>query len=143
MSTGITSRHFRAFVGSCRKFVPNKYESGPEVLIPSFHPENGERSELSTIDGRTIAIGKSLPRVASTDSPKLFVKVYVLGQPKCCARRIPIRTSRLRHLPRALRRYESFRAAKQSHGQRQIPDRPQGCNSLSIPRSHARRACPP
>src|ERR1700693_1803510 len=92
MSTGITSRHLRAFVGSCRKFVPSKYESGPEVLIPSFQPENGERSELSIIDGRTMAIGKSLPRVASTDSPKLFVNVYVLGHPRCCARRIPIRT---------------------------------------------------
>src|ERR1700682_4305514 len=75
MSTGITSRHLRALVGSWRKFVHSKYESGPEVLIPSFQPENGERSELSTMDGRTMAIGKSRPRLASTDSPKLFVNV--------------------------------------------------------------------
>src|SRR4029077_11664141 len=77
MSTGITSRHFRSFEGNCRKFVPSKYDSGPEVLIPSFHPTNGERSELSTIDGRTIAIGKSFPCFASIDSPRLFVNVYV------------------------------------------------------------------
>src|SRR5580704_4787041 len=84
MSTGITSRHFRAFVGSWRKFVPSKYESGPEVLMPSFHPGNGERVELSTMDGRTTAIAKSFPSRDRTDSPRLFVNVYVFGQPKCC-----------------------------------------------------------
>src|ERR1700730_3380785 len=82
MSTGITSRHLRSLVGSCRKFVPSKYDSGPEVLMPSFHPANGERAELSTIDGRTIAIGKSRPWRARIDSPKLFVNVYVFGQPR-------------------------------------------------------------
>src|ERR1700737_2377620 len=96
ISTGITSRHLRALVGSCRKFVPSKYDSGPEVLIPSFHPENGERSELSTIDGRTIAIGSSRPLRANTDSPRLFVNVYVLGHPRCCARLIPTCTKRFR-----------------------------------------------
>src|SRR5215470_6169949 len=75
MSTGITSRHFFSFEGSCRKFVPSKYESGPEVLIPSFQPENGERVELSTIEGRTMAIGRSFPRRARMDSPRLFVNV--------------------------------------------------------------------
>ena len=75
MSTGITSRHFRSFEGSWRKFVPSKYESGPEVLIPSFHPLNGERSELSTIEGRTIAIGNSQLLRARIDSPRLFVNV--------------------------------------------------------------------
>ena len=49
----------RWFEGNCLKFVPSKYDSGPEVLIPSFQPVNGERSELSTIEGRTIAIGNS------------------------------------------------------------------------------------
>src|SRR3984893_6714782 len=78
MSTGITSRHLRALVGSCRKFVPSKYESGPEVLIPSFQPEKGERIELSTIDGRTMAMGKSFPWRDRIDSPRLFVYVYVL-----------------------------------------------------------------
>src|SRR5205814_5367005 len=65
------SRHFRSFDGSCRKFVPSKYDSGPEVLIPSFQPINGERSELSTIDGRRTAIGRSLPCRARIDSPKI------------------------------------------------------------------------
>src|ERR1700682_6038087 len=91
MSTGITSRHLRSLVGSCRKLVPSKYESGPEVLIPSFQPENGERIELSTMDGRTMAMGKSLPWRARIDSPRLFVYVYVLGQPRCFARRTPTR----------------------------------------------------
>src|SRR2546430_11609226 len=62
ISTGITSKHFRSFDGSWRKLVPSKYDRGPEVLIPSFQPANGERSELSTIDGRTMAMGRSLPR---------------------------------------------------------------------------------
>ena len=75
MSTGITSRHFRSLVGNCRKFVPSRYDSGPEVLIPSFHPINGERSELSTIDGRTIAIGRPAPRRAINDSARLLVNV--------------------------------------------------------------------
>src|SRR5882724_11144245 len=75
MSTGITSRHFFSFEGSCRKFVPSRYESGPEVLIPSFQPENGVRVELSTMEGRTTAIGKSFPRRARMDSPRLFVNV--------------------------------------------------------------------
>src|SRR5580704_19064509 len=59
MSTGITSRHLRWFEGNCLKFVPSKYDSGPEVLIPSFQPVNGERSELSTMEGLTIAMGNS------------------------------------------------------------------------------------
>src|SRR6266704_2147281 len=65
MSTGITSRHFRSLEGSWRKFVPRRYESGPEVLMPSFQPVNGERSELSTIEGRTTAMGRSRPRRGS------------------------------------------------------------------------------
>src|SRR5580704_3653605 len=75
MSTGITSRHLRSFEGSCRKFVPSKYDNGPEVLIPSFQPVNGERSELSTIEGRTMAIGNSPALRASMDSPRLLVNV--------------------------------------------------------------------
>src|ERR1700688_906322 len=93
MSTGMTSRHFFAFEGNWRKFVPSKYDSGPEVLMPSFQPLNGVYCELSTIDGRTIAIGKSRPRCARIDSPRLLVKVYVFGQPRYCARRIPTRTN--------------------------------------------------
>src|SRR5215813_4233921 len=96
MSTGITSRHFFSFEGSWRKFVPSKYESGPEVFMPSFHPAKGVRVELSTIEGRTTAIGKSLPRRERIDSPRLFVKVYVFGQPRRCARFMPARTRRLR-----------------------------------------------
>src|SRR5215472_8136362 len=96
ISTGITSRHFRSFEGNCRKCVPSKYDNGPDVLIPSFHPQNGVRSELSTIDGRITAIGKSRPRSTSIDSPRLFVNVYVFGQPKCCARFMPTRTNRFR-----------------------------------------------
>src|SRR2546423_6144128 len=75
MSTGITSRHLRSLVGSWRKFVPSRYESGPEVLMPSFQPANGERSELSTMEGRTIAIARSRPRPDNIDSPRLLVKV--------------------------------------------------------------------
>ena len=75
MSTGITSRHFLAFEGSCRKFVPSRYDSGPEVLIPSFQPVKGERVELSTIEGRTMAMARPRPRCASNDSPRLFVNV--------------------------------------------------------------------
>ena len=55
--------------------MPSRYDSGPDVLMPSFHPVNGERSELSTIDGRTMAIGRSLPCRARIDSPRLFVNV--------------------------------------------------------------------
>src|SRR5579859_5656715 len=75
ISTGITSRHFFSFDGSCRKFVPSKYDNGPDVLIPSFQPENGVRVELSTIDGRTTATGRSFPRRARIASPRLFVNV--------------------------------------------------------------------
>src|SRR4029077_18723946 len=75
MSTGITSRHFRSFEGSWRKFVPRRLESGPEVLIPSFQPVKGDRSELSTMDGRTMAIVKSCPLRVRMDLPRLFVKV--------------------------------------------------------------------
>src|SRR5258707_668140 len=75
MSTGMTSRHFFAFEGSWRKLVPRRYESGPEVLMPSFQPLNGVYCELSTIEGRTIAIGKSLPRCERIDSPRLLVNV--------------------------------------------------------------------
>jgi hypothetical protein len=63
------------FEGSWRKFVASKKESGPEVLTPSFHPVKGERSELPTIEGRIIAMGRSLPWRARRDSPRLFVKV--------------------------------------------------------------------
>src|ERR1700756_4047142 len=96
MSTGITSRHLRSFVGSWRKFVPSRYERGPDVLIPSFQPAKGERVELSTMEGRTTAIGKSRPRRESIDSPRLLVNVYMFGQPRCRARRIPARPTRLR-----------------------------------------------
>ena len=55
--------------------------------MPSFHPVNGERSELSTMEGRTMAMGKFAALLApEIDSPRLFVNVYVFGQPRCCAR---------------------------------------------------------
>src|SRR5256885_11651648 len=75
ISTGMTSRHLRSLVGSWRKFVPRRYESGPEVLMPSFQPANGERSELSTMEGRTMATGRSRARADKMDSPRLLVKV--------------------------------------------------------------------
>src|SRR4030088_469292 len=61
MSTGITSRHLRSFEGRGRRLAPRRYESGQEVLIHSFQPAKGEPSELSTIDGRTMAMGRSRP----------------------------------------------------------------------------------
>src|ERR1700732_4576660 len=96
MSTGITSRRLRSFDGSCRKYVPRRYERGAEVLIPSFHPRKGWSIEVCTIDGRTTALGSPAPRVVSSDSAKLLVKVYVLGQPSLRARRVPARVRRLR-----------------------------------------------
>ena len=43
-----------------------------------------------------MAIGSPAPRVASKDSPRLLVNVYVLGQPSRRARRVPARVRRLR-----------------------------------------------
>src|SRR5215469_3687883 len=91
-STGIRSRHLLAFVGSWRKNVPKRYESDAEVLTPSFHPQNGFSIEDSTIDGRTSAIaafGFSFRKLRIIDSARLFVNVYVLGQPSSFARRLP------------------------------------------------------
>src|SRR4029078_831894 len=78
-STGIMSRRFFSFEGSWRKDVPSKYESDAEVLIPSFHPTNGSSTDVSTIAGRTTAIGKPAPYFAISDSARLLVKVSVLG----------------------------------------------------------------
>jgi len=72
---GITSRHFSFVRRKLAEIRAEKVESGPDVLIPSFQPVKGERSELSTIDGRTMAIGRSRPCRARIDSPRLFVKV--------------------------------------------------------------------
>ena len=43
--------------------------------MPSFHAGNGLATEVSTIAGRTIAIGKPVPRLAIKDSARLLVKV--------------------------------------------------------------------
>src|ERR1700674_4264959 len=88
-STGITSRRLRSFEGSCRKYVPNKYESEAEVLMPSFQPRKGFSSEVSTIAGRTIAIGEPAPYLIISDSARLFVSVYVFAQPNSLARFFP------------------------------------------------------
>src|SRR5215469_7403468 len=85
-STGIKSSRLRSFVGNCRKFVPSRYDNDADVLIPSFHPRNGLRTEVSTIAGRTTAIGSPAPRVAISDSARLLVSVYVFGHPNSSAR---------------------------------------------------------
>src|ERR1700733_3505895 len=91
-STGIKSSDLLSFVGSCRKNVPSKYESEAEVLIPSFQPRNGFSIDDSTMAGRTTAIaalGFWSRKLRISDSDRLFVKVYVLGQPSSFARRVP------------------------------------------------------
>ena len=60
-STGIMSSRLRSLVGNCRNAVPNKYDREAEVLMPSFQPRNGFPTDVSTIEGRTIAIGKPAP----------------------------------------------------------------------------------
>src|ERR1035438_5330911 len=72
-STGIMSNRFRSFDGNCRNAVPSRYESDAEVLMPSFHPRNGLETDVSTIAGRTIAIGKPAPYLAISDSARLLV----------------------------------------------------------------------
>src|SRR6266536_4421434 len=95
-STGITSRRLRSLLGNCRKYVPKRYESAAEVLIPSFHPRNGCAVELSTIAGRTMARGRPVPSFVSNDSARPFVSVYVFGQPNSRARLLPASVSSFR-----------------------------------------------
>jgi len=45
------------------------------VLMPSFHPVKGERSELSTIEGRTVAMGDHGRGARGGIRQRLFVKV--------------------------------------------------------------------
>src|SRR5271170_6750259 len=72
-STGIISSRLRSFEGSCRNDVPSRYDSDAEVLIPSFQPRKGFATEVSTIAGRTIAIGSPAPCFAIRDSARLLV----------------------------------------------------------------------
>jgi len=59
-----------AFIGrKLTKVRAQQIRQRPGVLMPSFHPENGERSELSTIDGRTMAIGKSARAARGSTRP--------------------------------------------------------------------------
>ena len=88
-STGRMSSRLLSFVGNCRKYVPSKYDSDAEVLIPSFHPGKGLATEVSTIAGRTTATGSPAPYFAISDSARLLVSVYVFGQPNSLARRVP------------------------------------------------------
>jgi hypothetical protein len=74
-STGIISRRLLSFVGNCRKYVPSRYDSDAEVLMPSFQPRNGFATEVSTIAGRTTAIGNPAPYFAISDSARLLVSV--------------------------------------------------------------------
>src|ERR1035437_1383228 len=87
-STGIISSRLHSFEGNCRNAVPSRYDNDAEVLMPSFHPRNGFATEVSTMDGRTIAIGSPAPCFAISDSARLLVKVYVFGQPNSLARRV-------------------------------------------------------
>ena len=48
---------------------------GADVLTPSFHPSKGSWVEVSTIEGRTTAIGSSRARASISDSARLLVKV--------------------------------------------------------------------
>ena len=57
--------------------------------MPSFHPRNGLNTDVSTIAGRTIAIGSPAPCFAISDSARLLLNVYVFGQPSSRARAIP------------------------------------------------------
>src|ERR1700694_4753451 len=85
-STGIMSSRFFSFVGSWRKEVPSKYESEAEVLMPSFQPTNGSCTDVSTMAGRTTAMGKPAPYLEISDSARLLVREYVLGHPSYAAR---------------------------------------------------------
>src|SRR5579864_807301 len=88
-STGTMSRRLLLFEGSWRKYVPSRYDREADVLMPSFHPRNGFATEVSTMAGRTTAIGRPAPRFAMSDSARLLVRVYVFGQPSSLARRVP------------------------------------------------------
>jgi hypothetical protein len=57
--------------------------------MPSFQPRNGFATEVSTIAGRTIAIGRPAPCFAISDSARLLVK------------RVSIRPAQLLGAPRA------------------------------------------
>src|SRR5450631_4533836 len=72
-STGIMSSRLRSFEGNCRNAVPSRYDSDAEVLMPSFQPRNGLATDVSTIAGRTIAIGRPAPYLAISDSARLLV----------------------------------------------------------------------
>ena len=74
-STGIMSSRLLSFEGNCRKYVPSRYDSDAEVLMPSFHPRNGLATEVSTIAGRTTATGSPAPCFAISDSARLLVSV--------------------------------------------------------------------
>ncbi len=50
-----------------------RYVCGADVLIPSFHPLNGNSSVVSQHPGRTMVHGS--PEAAMTCSPMLFVYV--------------------------------------------------------------------
>src|ERR1700688_3180559 len=78
-STGIISSRLRSFEGSCRNAVPSRYDSDADVLIPSFHPRNGFATDVSTIAGRTIAIGSPAPGFAISVYPSLLGEVEVFA----------------------------------------------------------------
>ena len=74
-STGTMSSLLLLFEGSCLKYVPSKYDSDAEVLMPSFHPGKGLVTEVSTIEGRTMATGRPALCFAINDSARLLVSV--------------------------------------------------------------------
>src|ERR1700730_12827084 len=88
-STGMISNRFFSFVGSWRNEVPSHYESEAEVLMPSFQPTKGSWTDVSTMAGRTTAMGKPAPYLEISDSARLLVRVYVLGHPSSAARFMP------------------------------------------------------
>ena len=57
--------------------------------MPSFHPRKGFATDVSTMDGRTTAMGNPVPRLTIRDSARLLVKVYVFGQPSSLERLVP------------------------------------------------------
>src|ERR1700681_1588310 len=88
-STGTMSSRLLLFEGNWRKYVPSRYDSDAEVLMPSFHPGKGLVTEVSTIAGRTTATGSPAPCLAMSDSARLLVSVYVLGHPRSLRRPAP------------------------------------------------------
>src|SRR5216683_1111815 len=84
MSQGFVTEVASWYNSSCRRSTIDA-----EVLMPSFHPRSGFATDVSTIAGRTTAIGSPVPCFTISDSARLLVNVYVFGQPNSFARCVP------------------------------------------------------